>query len=219
MFGIFGKKENEALKVLNKIDEKSISELRKKIKILIVDDEEYDIFELLSTRGYQVYYKSDITYPIETEPFDLIVLDIKGVATKFGSTYGGFGFAKEVKMLYPNKIVICYSGTSDTKIMDKLNEIDDFIYKDTDIDNWANKLDSYIKKYSDINYQWSIIEKKLSEKKIDEKEIDELKECYIESLQTESFNNFKNKFNISVNDVKLYIEIIGSIFSLIKIFS
>ncbi|MCS4570084.1 hypothetical protein FZ989_03615 [Clostridium perfringens] len=114
---------------------------------------------MLSTRGYQVFYKEDIAYPIETEPFDIIVLDIKGVATRFGSNNEGFGFAKEVKMLYPNKIVLCYSGTSDTKIMDQIKEIDDFIYKDRDIDSWASKLDFYIKKYSDVEYQWSVIEK------------------------------------------------------------
>ncbi|MCW5197896.1 hypothetical protein F1Z41_02990 [Clostridium perfringens] len=67
-------------------------------------------------------------------------------------------------MLYPNKIVLCYSGTSDTKIMDQIKEIDDFIYKDRDIDSWASKLDFYIKKYSDVEYQWSVIEKKLKQK-------------------------------------------------------
>lgn len=214
---LFGKKKNEYVKILDSLKENNITELRKKIKILLVDDEEYDIFELLKTRGYQVYYKNDVTYTLETEPFDIVILDIKGVAKNFGSTYEGFGFAKEIKKVYSNKIVICYSGTNDTKIMDQLGEIDGFIYKDTDIDIWASRLDSLIKDYSSVEYQWKVIEKKLLEKRVDQKEIDELKKYYVQSLETESFNEFKQKFDTVINDIKLYAEILSSIFSLIKI--
>ncbi len=60
---------------------------------------------------------------------------------------------------------------------------------------------------------------KLKQKNINEKKISELKSGYFKSFETESFNDFKQNFNASVSDIKLYIEVISSIFSLIKIFS
>lgn len=203
---------------LKKIKEKNITELRKKVKVLMIDDEEYDIVELLKNRGYNVYYKEDISYALEVEPFDIVILDIKGVAKKFGSTYEGFGFAKEIKMIYPHKLVLCYSGTSDININEQLGSIDGFIKKDTDIDVWSQKLDSYIKKYCSIDYHWKIIESQLKDQNTNEKTIDSLRGAYVKSFETDSFDELKNTFMLNMSDVKMFIEVLGSLISLIKIF-
>lgn len=217
--GLFNRiKSNKINKEVNDIRNKDIVELRKKIRILIVDDEKYDIYDILKNRGYNIYYKQDINSVIEVEPFDITIFDIKGVAKEFASTYEGFGFAKEVKSIYPNKKVICYSGTSDKRIMQEINKIDGFIDKDTDIDVWASRLDSYIKTYSSIDYQWSIIENQLYKKGLGKESVEELKKNYIKSIETESFVELKETFNLNIKDTKLYLEILNSIFSLIKIF-
>ena len=210
------KKNNVSLKSCG---ENNIAKLRKKIKILMIDDEEYDIFDVLKDRGYNIYYKNEISYVEETEPFDIIILDIKGVAKKFSSPYEGFGFAKEVKMLYPNKIVLCYSGTCNAEINEELsnNVIDGFINKDTSSDKWSVKLDSYIKKYLNIYYQWQQINSKLINEGIAQDKIDLMKEAYINSFNTDSFDELKNTFMNTINNAKLCVDTLLSVVSIIKL--
>ena len=45
-------------------------------RILIVDDEKFDIVQILRERKYDIYYKKDITYALEAEPFDIIIIDM-----------------------------------------------------------------------------------------------------------------------------------------------
>lgn len=217
--GFFTKKTTKQYEqTIKKIKEKSITQLRKKVKILMVDDEEYDIVELLKNRGYEVYYKEDISYVLEVEPFDIIVLDIKNVAKRFGSVHEGFGFAKEVKMVYPQKLVLCYSGTSDININEQLDKIDGFVKKDTDVDIWSQKLDGCITKFSDVNHHWGVIEKQLKEQKIDTESIERLKKLYLKSFETDSFDELKSTIMDNMNNAKLFIEVISSLTSLIQIF-
>lgn len=218
MMSFFQKDNKEKYnKILKNISKNNIVDLRRKIKILMVDDEEYDIFDMLNTRGYHMYYKSDINYAEEVEPFDIIILDIKGVAQRFGSAYEGFGFAKEVKKLYPHKIVLCYSGTSNNDINGQLDKIDGYIPKDTDIDQWSARLDAFIKNYSSVDYHWGIIESKLREERYSQNIIDDLKERYIKSFNEDSFDDMKNQFMLKINDSKMCIDIITSLVSLIKL--
>lgn len=67
---------------LEMIEGSNISSLRKKTKILLVDDESDDIYQVLKERQYDVYYKNDMTYAIEAEPFEIVIMDIRGVAQR-----------------------------------------------------------------------------------------------------------------------------------------
>lgn len=216
--GLFKKNENKnnEVNVTNIVKEKSIEKLRERAKILLVDDEEYDIIDILKTRGYDIYYKSDINYLIETEPFDIILLDIKGIATKFGSPKEGFGFAMNVKSKYPQKVVISFSGVSDVRINEELHKIDGFITKDTDVDTWCSRLDGFIKDYCDESYQWNAIANKLKNDGVNEDVINELKDEFFNSFKSNSFDKFSNKFMDKVKNAKELMEILGILISLLK---
>lgn len=215
---MFWKKENKhnVDNVMNFVKEKSIDKLRERVRILLVDDEEYEIIDVLKTRGYDIYYKSDINYLIETEPFDIILLDIKGIAKKFGSPKQGFGFAINVKEKYPQKIVISFSGTSDVRINEELHKIDGFIMKDTDVDTWCSRLDQYIKNYCDPKNQWNAISNKLKKDGVSEDILNELEDEFINSFENNSFDKFSNKFMEKVKNAKELIEILGVLISLFK---
>ena len=217
--GIFRRKNQSRSSgntAINIVKEKSIEKLRERVKILLVDDEEYEIIDILKTRGYDIYYKSDINYLIETEPFDIILLDIKGIAKMFGSPKQGFGFAINVKNKYPQKVVVSFSGTSDIRINEELHKIDGFIMKDTDVDTWCNRLDKYIKDYCDPNYQWNAIANKLKKDGVNEDVINELKDEFISSFENNSFDSFSSKFMENVKNAKELMEILGVLISLFK---
>lgn len=197
----------------------NITELRKKVKILFVDNEKYDIIEFLKNRSYDVYYKKDIRYPIESEPFDIVILDIKGVAKVFGSTYEGLGYAKEVKLRYPNKIVLCYSSSSsDPSFSEQLSSIDGFIQKDTDPDRWADKLDDYIKKYSDINYQWQVIKKQLEKFNVGIEAITIIEDHFKKGFQNDKIDEIRDCLKKNVNDAQFVINSINTLMSILSYF-
>lgn len=114
---------------LEMIEGSNISSLRKKTKILLVDDESDDIYQVLKERQYDVYYKNDMTYAIEAEPFEIVIMDIRGVAQRLQSSMEGFTLACDVKKKYPLKKVCCYSGTTNAEITNQLTDkkIDSFL--------------------------------------------------------------------------------------------
>ena len=145
---LFGKMKSkkEYAKALEMLEKNNISNIRKRIKILVVDDETDDIYQVLKERQYEVYYKNDMNYAVEAEPFEIVVMDIKGVAKRLQSNMEGFALACEVKHKYPLKRVCCYSGSIHKEISEKLtdNKIDAFFSKDMEMDKICDKIDKLI---------------------------------------------------------------------------
>ncbi|EOU1698114.1 hypothetical protein LTX13_002355 [Clostridium perfringens] len=217
MLRIFNKRKLD--NVIKISTNKSIAKLRERIKILIVDDQKpSDLIDILRERGYRIFYKENISYQIETEPFDIILLDIKGIAAAYGSSDEGFGFALALKKDYPEKVVVSYSGESNQRISERLNEIDGFISKDTSADTWCSKLDGYIKKYCSVNYQWDAIAKKLKDNGINDDTINSVKDEFISSFSQDTFGGFNDYFINTIEDLKISMDLMKSIISLVKIF-
>ena len=57
----------------------NISELRKYVSILIIDDNNFSPEKFLIANGYQVQHKTDIETIKDVEPYDIILCDIAGV--------------------------------------------------------------------------------------------------------------------------------------------
>lgn len=117
---LLGETKKKYINALELIERKKLSNIRKRIKILVVDDESDDIYNILKERQYDVYYKNDMNYAVEAEPFEIIVMDIKGVAKRLQSSMEGFSLACEVKHKYPLKRVCCYSGSIHAEISEQL---------------------------------------------------------------------------------------------------
>lgn len=91
----------------------SLDEIKKRTQVLFVDDESYD--SLLSTireAGWNVRQVKDISNfdSPEVKEADVIFMDYKGVGLTMTPTEEGIGLAKVLKVKYPTKQVIFYSG-------------------------------------------------------------------------------------------------------------
>lgn len=198
-----------------------IEKIKQNIKILMVDDEKPAIFEYLDARKYNIYYKSDMTYPIEAEPFDIILLDIKGVASERGSSMEGFALAAEIKKEYPLKKVLVYSGSSFHKeVTNRKDEVDGIIPRDEDPDRFCDVIDKNINNYTDYEKQWDIIRQVLKENKLSEKQIDGMRKKYIkifEKNDTRGTLAFDKELNTYVKDATTVLNIISSVITLMKV--
>lgn len=174
----------------NLVYEKNIHTLRERVKVLIVDDEPFDIVQILRDAKYDVYYKKDITYAIEAEAFDIIIIDIVGVAPALQSGMEGFAIAEEIKTRYPAKQVWCYSGkTINSAVASRLKHIDGYFNKDIDIDQWREKLDGIIEKYCSDDYQIDVLRSQLKKYGVSESDINLIIKEYENNHEAKNFNS------------------------------
>lgn len=88
-----------------------LSTIRKRARILVIDDSEFAYIPLLKKDGYTVTKWSDVRdlSQLEQGDFDLILLDIHGVAED-RSEEGGLGILRYLKDVAPAQIIIAYSA-------------------------------------------------------------------------------------------------------------
>jgi hypothetical protein len=84
------------------------NEIRKRARILVInDDKEAFPYNLMQKEGYNVQYwqKVENLHDLENGEFDIIVLDIFGVATAEMSTNNGLGILEHLKKHNPAQLV------------------------------------------------------------------------------------------------------------------
>lgn len=191
--------------------------LRKKHKILIIDDTGYET-TILCDLGF-IDIKVDLNYSgmDNLHAFDIILCDIDGVYSKEDPLNQGVTLAREIKKRYPNKIVISYSANMHSNdIYTKLNSVgvDYIISKTTNISEMSDLLDECIEKLNDPIKMWGILKKNLEIQGTATKYVALLEHLYVSSLINKSLDyinidDYKNKLQLS--DLIPYIETLGII--------
>lgn len=89
----------------------SFDEIKKRARLLVVDDSEFPYKLLFERDGYNIDKWSDIEdlSKLETGYYDVILLDIQGVGSN-ESQEQGFGILKHLRTVIPTQIIIAYSN-------------------------------------------------------------------------------------------------------------
>jgi DNA-binding response OmpR family regulator len=155
-----------------------LSELRKRARILVVDDDLTAFpHKLLQKEGYNVtYWKSvENVRELENGEYDIIVLDIHGIARAEVSGTGGLGILSHIKKYNPAQIIIAYSGQKyDLKHADFWNIADDYLGKPSSLLDCKQKIDSLLERKFTANYYAEVLRTLLRENGVDEKRIKKL---------------------------------------------
>ncbi len=169
----------------------SLVELRRFVKILIIDDNEFGPEVFLKKNGYQIQHKLDIDSIQDVEPYDIVLCDISGVGKKLGYTKEGAFIIREIHNSYPNKRVIAYTAyTFDTNYNEYFSFADFVAPKDLSIDDWINVLDEQVKKSIDPVEQWMKIRNNLIEKNVSTLEIAKIEDRYVKAVKNVNFDKF-----------------------------
>lgn len=196
MFGfgrLFNKPEIQDLRNHQGFGEIDVKQLRRNLEILFIDDdEELPVIEILRRLKFNIDHKTDISTLNDVAAYDIILCDIRGVGKEFGSPQEGAYLIKEIKKLFPNKIVIAYTGsTYDPNYNELLTYADNVVTKGTSIDVWTNLLDSEIQKSIDPIEQWTKVRNALLEKNISISIVQDLEAAYVKAIQSKSFDSFE----------------------------
>ena len=107
-----------------------------------------------------------------------------GVGRHFGAKAQGATLISEIKKIYPEKIVIAYTGGSaaDPAVQAANERADALIRKDVDGEEWAAKLDELGTAAVDPHIIWQKVRARFIELGVDTKDILRLEDAFVRSV-------------------------------------
>ncbi len=169
---------NTSTNALSSIDIKS------KIAILIIDDEDFVYKEKLRDEKYNLTTNKVIEDLSAAAEYPIVICDVKGVGTQLDPEKEGAFVVRELKKKYPFKQYAIYSG-SDYKL-ELMNDLEGVarIKKDAPIDMWRTYFDELIRRASDPKETWKMLRNFLLEKDVPLTEV-----MMLESNFVDIYNN------------------------------
>lgn len=132
-------------------------DIKSKIPILIIDDEEFLYKEDLRDEKYSIKCVKAIEDLCAASEYPIVICDVKGVGTQFNPEMGGAYVIRELKKKYPFKQYAVYSG-SDYKL-ELMSNLDGVatIKKDAPLEMWRSYCDELIRRASDPKENWKTL--------------------------------------------------------------
>ncbi len=162
----------------------SFDELKRRLKIVIIDDEDIFPITLFKDNGYNVE-KWDLVIDyskLESGFYDIIVLDILGIAQHI-SEDDGFGVLENLKNNNPSQIIIAYSAHSYDLSKRKFWEMaDETIAKPSRFLKMKEVIDNVITTKFHPHRYLDVLTKTLKHFNIREKEIKQFENSYLTSV-------------------------------------
>ena len=147
--------------------------LKKRCKIVVIDDEEASFPTTdLKNDGYTIDWWPRVDAEglarLESDQFDLIILDIQDIAAPgLSDTGDGLGILRRIKAANPGQLVVAFSGREfDLGAVPFWRLADDALRKPVTLITCKDKLDGWISESLDPVAQWKRIERLLLEKKV-----------------------------------------------------
>lgn len=162
----------------------SIADLRKIIPIAVIDDEPFAAETNLRSHGYSITQIGDIKRIDEVEKYQIVLCDLMGVGRHFDPVKQGASLISEIRLTYPAKIVVAYSGSSlsSAPARSAKESADRTLRKDEDISEWRRVLDELIQQAADPYFLWQRIRLQLISMELDTKILLQLEDAYVRSV-------------------------------------
>jgi len=155
---------------------------RKSVKICVIDDEGFDIEKVHSLGYIQVERKLRFENIGDYEKYDIILCDIEGVGSEFDSSRQGLAVAEQIKSVYPEKIVLIYSGKNVQSYGELPFNVDGVLSKVEATTELVKKIDKYYKESLDPILVWEKMRQSMLEAEIATKTIAILEDRYCVSV-------------------------------------
>lgn len=189
---------------------------RTNIQVYVLDDEGFDMDPL-----YKLGYKK-ITKCMQFEEIDrfkeadIILCDIEGIGGSIDPIRQGVAVAHQIKSVYPNKIVLLYSGKNIETFGEIPNNIDGYIRKQNSMAELADTLDNYYRKQRDVILIWKNLKEEMQRDEITAKTIAFMEHYYCKSLLDgiNFFNEDINNLTFGIDNVDKFISRLAEIINI-----
>lgn len=178
------------------LKEVSITDLKKMAEIIVIDDHEFDYLHDLQKYDFNIRQKNDLADLSDAEVYSIILCDIRGVGKILNSKYDGANLINQLRIKYPNKIIIAYTAEPyEADFEQFLSSADEVIAKGScSIESWAALLEKYIKELADPVKQWERTRKKLFEVGVSTVDVAKYESDYVSAIKKGSFESFKRLY-------------------------
>jgi len=215
MFNLFKKESITEFRIPHNADE-----IRKRIKIVVIDDDEASFpTQLLSTNGYTIEWWDLVDdrglERLEKNHFDIIILDINDIADISISSNDGIGILERIKEVNPSQIVVAFSGQEFN--IDKTHffqKADDTLSKPVDFIKAKNLIDRIIDQKITLIYFWDSLNEYLRKEGVKTKQIKKVEQELITAIK----NQRSVDYNLIGNKILKGVEISSKVVVLIKKF-
>lgn len=194
----------------------SSQEAKRRCRILIIDDQPEGFpIELLKAEDYQIEHWPKVDKggirKLEEGHYDIIVLDIAGVASEWGAE-DGIGVLKDIKKHNPKQIVVAYSGQ--TFKLDKTQFFklaDDVLSKPADAFACKELLDDIMASKFTVSYYWATVEAFLQQSGASADDIDRINLATAAALTKQPGANWQD----TIRQVLSRAESVGTVLTLV----
>lgn len=164
---------------------RSPAELRKSIKIAVIDDQPFAPEHNLKNNQFQIVTYTDVHKVDQIVEYPIILCDLQGVGLQLASDMQGAYLIEEIKRNYPEKAVIAFTGGSANSNIARRAELaaDDYLKKDASIEDWRDVLDKHIRNLSDPIYVWKQLRVRLVKAGIAPVELMKLEHAYVSTIK------------------------------------
>jgi len=175
-----------------------LATLRKVVRILVVDDDPNSFpIKTLQSEGYNIEHWPKVTNVnrLESGDFDIIILDIVGVASEW-SAGDGLGILEHLKKRNPSQIVIAFSGhTFDLSKTSFWKLADETLPKPVDALKCKQVVDNLIETTFTIQHYWHGIVQLLRGTGVHEKKIEQLEDQVASAITKGTQYNYAEGFS------------------------
>lgn len=155
---------------------------RDQIKVCVIDDEGFDINTLYALGYKNIRKKIQFENMDEYQEFDIILCDVEGVGVSVDAEKQGLAVAEQIKNVYPEKIVLLYSGKNIETFGEMPANLDGYLRKQSSMSELANSLEEcYIQSINPVNI-WTKTRDEMLNNKISTKTIAFLEDRFCRSL-------------------------------------
>lgn len=189
---------------------------RETIKVCVIDDEGFDI-NMLYDLGYKnIRKKIQFESMDEYRDYDIILCDVEGIGINVDAEKQGVAVAEQIKNVYPEKVVLLYSGKNIETFGEMPRVLDGYLRKQSSMSELAKSLDAYYKKSIDPINVWEKTRDEMLTNRISTKTIAFLEDIYCRSLleRKEYLYNDVDKEDaeiFSAENISKYIEILAKV--------
>ena len=213
------------LKTIASIEEQRIDSRikipRETIKVCVIDDEGFDI-NMLYDLGYKnIRKKIQFESIDEYEDYDIILCDIEGIGINVDVDKQGLAVAEQIKNVYPEKVVLLYSGKNVETFGEIPKILDGYLRKQSSMSELAKSLDAYYKQSIDPINVWKKTRDEMLNNKVSTKTIAFLEDRYCRSLlegKEYLYNNadINDTEIFSAENISKYIEILAKVVEVVR---
>lgn len=138
-----------------------LDEIRKRARLLVIDDQDFYYLPLFQKDGYSIEKWDDVKdlTKLEIGFYDIILLDIQGVGKELSQDQG-FGILKYLRKSSPAQIIVAYSNADwSVKYQEFFEMADAVLYKQKDYVDFKRTVDNLLRDRFSLGFYVNRIDK------------------------------------------------------------